>query len=195
MFVVYVGSILTTGLWSSRRWSGTARRRPGSSWRLGLALVHRPVRQLRRGDGRRARQGAGRCAAAHAPRRAGQATRTSRSTARRHRAVSGSVAAEGRRRARRGGRHRFPATAKSSKASPRSTRAPSPARARRSSARAAATAARSPAARASSPTGWSCAITAEPGRDLPRPHDRDGRRGEAAEDAERDRAQHPARGD
>ena len=36
-------------------------------------------------------------------------------------------------------------------------------------------------------------ITAEPGLDLPRPHDRAGRRRGAAEDAERDRAQHPAR--
>ena len=36
-------------------------------------------------------------------------------------------------------------------------------------------------------------ITAAPGLDLPRPHDRAGRRRRAAEDAERDRAQHPAR--
>ncbi len=35
-------------------------------------------------------------------------------------------------------------------------------------------------------------ITAEPRLDLPRPHDRAGRRRRAAEDAERDRAQHPA---
>ena len=34
----------------------------------------------------------------------------------------------------------------------------------------------------------------QPGRDLPRPHDRDGRGREAAEDAERDRARHPAGG-
>ena len=33
----------------------------------------------------------------------------------------------------------------------------------------------------------------QPGRDLPRPDDRDGRRREAAEDAERDRPEHPAR--
>ena len=37
-------------------------------------------------------------------------------------------------------------------------------------------------------------ITADPGRDVPRSHDRAGRRRRAAEDAERDRAQHPARG-
>jgi K+-transporting ATPase ATPase B chain len=67
-----------------------------------------------------------------------------------------------------------PATARSSRASPRSTRAPSPARAPRSSARAAATAARSPAAPACCRTGsWS--RHRGPGRDLPRPHDRDGR--------------------
>ena len=34
----------------------------------------------------------------------------------------------------------------------------------------------------------------EPRRDISRPHDRAGRRGGAAEDAERDRAEHPARG-
>ncbi|MCK7474963.1 MAG: hypothetical protein MZV49_18780 [Rhodopseudomonas palustris] len=37
-------------------------------------------------------------------------------------------------------------------------------------------------------------ITADPGRDVPRPHDRAGRGRQAAEDAERDRAQHPAGG-
>ena len=37
-------------------------------------------------------------------------------------------------------------------------------------------------------------VTREPGRDLPRSHDRDGRGREAQEDAERDRARHPARG-
>ncbi len=36
-------------------------------------------------------------------------------------------------------------------------------------------------------------ITAQPGLDLPRPHDRAGRGRRAAEDAERDRAEHPAR--
>ncbi len=36
-------------------------------------------------------------------------------------------------------------------------------------------------------------VTTDPGRDLPRPHDRDGRRRQAPEDAERDRPQHPAR--
>ena len=35
-------------------------------------------------------------------------------------------------------------------------------------------------------------ITARAGRELPRPHDRAGRRRRAAEDAERDRAEHPA---
>ena len=37
-------------------------------------------------------------------------------------------------------------------------------------------------------------ITRQPGRDLPRPHDRAGRGRQAPEDAERDRARHPARG-
>ncbi len=42
-------------------------------WRLGLALVHRALRQLRRGDGRGTRQGPGGVAAQGTPRRAGQA--------------------------------------------------------------------------------------------------------------------------
>ena len=58
----------------------------------------------------------------------------------------------------------------------------------------AATAARSPAAHGCSPTGWWCAITANPGRDLPGPHDRHGGRRQAAEDAQRDRPEHPAGG-
>ena len=37
-------------------------------------------------------------------------------------------------------------------------------------------------------------ITAEPGRDLPGPHDRHGRGRQAAEDAQRDRPEHPAGG-
>ena len=52
---------------------------------------------------------------------------------------------------------------------------------------------RSPAARGCSPTRSSCSITSEAGRDLPRPDDRARRGREPAEDAERDRPQHPAR--
>ena len=63
MFVVYVGSILTTLLWIA----GAARARRGAG-RVhprgrALAVVHRAVRQLRRGAGRRPQQGPGRLAA------------------------------------------------------------------------------------------------------------------------------------
>ena len=58
--------------------------RPGGGARrlhlldLGLALVHRPLRELRRGDGRGARQGPGRGAPPDAPGRPGQAPRAAR---------------------------------------------------------------------------------------------------------------------
>ncbi len=158
MFAVFVGSVLTTVLVHSGarcgdgRGIGRVHRR-----RFGVALVHGAVRQLRRSDGRRARQGPGRRAAA---------SRAATCTAKKldepqHGAKP--TAGLGRRRCARATScwsrpaTSFPATAKSSKASPRSMKAPSPAKARRSSAKAAATAAASPAARACSPTGWSCA--------------------------------------
>ena len=53
--------------------------------------------------------------------------------------------------------------------------------------------ARSPAARACSSDRIVVEITQEPGKSLPRPHDRAGRGRRAAQDAERDRARHPAR--
>ena len=88
----------------------------------------------------------------------------------------------------------IPPTARSSRAPPAWTRAPSPARSPRSSARAAAT--------ASAVTGgtrvlsdWLVVrVTRRARRDLPRPHDRDGRGGQAAEDPQRDRPEHPAGG-
>ena len=65
MFVVEVGSVLTTVLLV--RDLGAAHRRPrrcGSpALVIALALVHRPLRQLRRGGGRGPRQGPGRLAA------------------------------------------------------------------------------------------------------------------------------------
>ena len=60
MFVVYVGSILTTLLWvQALVGKGEA---PACVHLLGLgvALVHRALRQLRRGHGGGPRQGAGR---------------------------------------------------------------------------------------------------------------------------------------
>ena len=66
MFVVYVGSILTTLLFVQAlvgAGRGAGRLHPRDR---ALAVVHGAVRQLRRGDGRRPRQGAGRrrCASA-----------------------------------------------------------------------------------------------------------------------------------
>jgi K+-transporting ATPase ATPase B chain len=61
MFVVYVGSILTTLLWRRLGGQGEAR---GLHPRHGaVAVVHGAVRQLRRGHGRRPQQGAGGVAA------------------------------------------------------------------------------------------------------------------------------------
>jgi hypothetical protein len=63
MFVVYIGSILTTFLWLQSlqgQGEGTLRLYPGCR---GVAVVHRAVRQLRRSHGRRPQQGAGRIAA------------------------------------------------------------------------------------------------------------------------------------
>ena len=63
MFIVEIGSILTTLIFirdfGEQHEPGERVRRPG----VALALVHGAVRQLRRGDGRRAGQGAGRNAA------------------------------------------------------------------------------------------------------------------------------------
>jgi K+-transporting ATPase ATPase B chain len=61
MFVVYVGSILTT-LLAAQALGGRARRRPASSRHRRVAVVHRAVRQ-RRSAGRGPQQGAGGLAA------------------------------------------------------------------------------------------------------------------------------------
>ena len=74
MFVVLIGSVLTTFAARPRRSPGAAATRLHSPARA-LALVHRPLRQLRRGDGGGARQGAGRRAAQDAQRDARQAAR------------------------------------------------------------------------------------------------------------------------
>ena len=82
MFIVEVGSVLTTLLFvrdlGEQLGAGEPVRRP----RRGMAVVHRAVRQLRRGDGRRSRQGAGRRAALDPGRHHGPGSRwpTARST-------------------------------------------------------------------------------------------------------------------
>ena len=154
----------------------------------GLAVADGRVRQPRRGGGRGPRQGAGRDAAPRQDRdhRAPAARRRHRG-GRPGAAAHGSATGSWSRPARSS-----PATATSSRASPASTSPRSPASRHRSSASPAATAARSPAAPRCSPTGSSSQITAKPGESF---IDRmialvEG--AVAAEDPERDRAEHPA---
>ena len=137
MFVVEVGSVLTTLLWVR----DIVAHRPDQPplWFTGagqrLAVVHRGVRQLRRGGRRGARQGAG------------GALRKMRKDTKAREAVEGGKEERGlgldpaQGRPGRGARpgSSSPATARSSRASPRSTSRRSPANRRRSSARAAAT--------------------------------------------------------
>ncbi len=194
MFVVEVGSVLTTlALHPGARRQGRGARRVHPRG-LGLALVHGALRQLRRGDGRGARQGPGRLAAEGAPRHPGEAAR---------RGADRDAAVRDRLRRRRSGR----ATSSSSRpatssrcdgevvegvasvnesADHRRERARHP-RERRRPQRGHRRHAR--AVRLAHRRGHR-----EPGRSVPRPHDRDGRRRQAPEDAERDRARHPARG-
>ena len=80
------------------------------AWITALALVHRPLRQLRRGDGRRARQGAGRHAAQDPHGDHGQGP--GRRRPRPDRVARLRRAAPGRPRPGRGGRHRSRATAR-----------------------------------------------------------------------------------
>ena len=123
----------------------------------GLALVHRAVRQLRRGAGRGPQQGPGRLAARPAQGHLGQEADRSRTTAPAFAARAGQPTC-----ARATWCWSRPATwsrstARSSRAWPRSTRAPSPANRRRWCASRAATSRPSPAARGCCRTGWWCA--------------------------------------
>ena len=192
MFVVEVVALLTTVLFL--RDLGDRRRRP----RLQLpdhplAVVHGPLRQLRRGGGRGARQGAGRRACARrapttpakrllaaddrerlrgrpgrGPR--GRRPRAGRGRRRHPRRRRGD---RGRRLGQRGGDHR-----RIRPGDPRVRRRPLGRHRRHHGDLRLADQSASPSAR---------------GNYLPRPDDRAGRGRGAAEDAERDRAQHPAR--
>ena len=82
MFIVEVGSVLTTLLFIQAL-LGQGEAPAGFIFAIAaLAVVHRALRQLRRGDGRRARQSAGGRAAQSAPRCDRQETEQPRSTAR-----------------------------------------------------------------------------------------------------------------
>ena len=109
MFVVLVGSVLTTALFFQAL-AGQGEAPPGFIAAVSrVALVHGAVRELRRGDGRGPRQGAGRRAAPRAPRdRGAPARRRSRRRALRSRGGAHARArelgpAQGRPRARRTG--------------------------------------------------------------------------------------------
>ena len=161
MFVVEVGTVLTILFTVAELFgyqSQAPARLPDRAGRL--AVPDGAVRQLRRGPGRGARQGPGRRPAQDAAGDAGlPAARRRHDRGDRLHRLCGPATGSWSRPARS-----FPATARSSRASPRSTSRPSPASRPRSSARPAATAPASPAARASSPTASSCEITAGAGK-------------------------------
>ncbi len=163
MFVVYVGlhpDHAPLGPGAGRQGRGARGLHPR---RLGLALVHRALRQLRRGDGRGPRQGAGRLAAQGPARHPGQEARGGRSATPASACVSATTLRKGDVVLVEAGDF-IPADGDDHRrASRRSTRAPSPARARPSSARPAATAARSPAARRCCRTGSSSRSPPIPG--------------------------------
>ena len=187
MFIVEVGSLITTVIWVQELLVGRrepALHRPGGL----LALVHGALRELRRGDGRGPRQGPGRepapdpggdDGAAHPRRRAGDRGRERAAQGRRG-AGDGRRDHPGRRRDHRGcrerrrvGHHRGVGAR-----DPRVRRRPLGGHRRHARA-----------------VGLDRgAHHLQPGQQLPRPHDRPGGGRGAAEDAERDRAQHPAGG-
>ncbi len=147
MFVVEVGAALTTVLMVAHHNRRRDRHRLRTPDRR-LALVHRPVRQLRRSHGGRTRQSSGRQPAQNQNRM--PRPRSSPVTAKWKSLPQPSCA-----RAMCASANpttSSPATATSSKASPAWTNPSSPAKARPSSANPAATAAPSPAAPKFSPT-------------------------------------------
>ena len=192
MFVVYIGSILTTVLWVQAL--GGARRGAGlvHPQRRALAVVHGAVRELRRGAGRGPQQGAGRVAAR--PEADGDAPRSSPMPRPQRRSPQRARPTElrkgdvvlveagdydpGRRRGDRrrglGGRERH--HRRIGAGDPRIRR-----RLLRGHRRHARAVGLDHGAR-----------HGESRRDLPRPHDRDGGERQAPEDAERDRADHSA---
>ena len=186
MFVVVVGSLLTTALSGPRPRRAAAGRAAAVVHARGalLALVHRALRQLRRGDGRGPRQGPGRHACAGCARR--PTARRLADGASRSACPPPSCARATSSCARRA--TSSPATAKWSRASPAWTSPPSPASPPRSSASPAATARPSPAAPRCSPTASSSASPRTRARRfLDRMIAPRGRR-HPAEDAQRDRA-------
>ena len=189
MFVVEVGAVITTGGWLIQVFGGAAarRRRRAGLVRLldrRLALAHRRLRQLRRGAGRGPGQGAGRRAALDADR--------DRRPPRRRRREARLRAAPRRRRRGRGRRgdprrrHRDRGHRLGRRVGDHRRVGAGRARVRRRPLRGHRRHPRAlrPDRRRDHPGARS---------ELPRQDDRPGRGGRAAQDAERDRPQHPPR--
>ena len=155
-----------------------------------VAVVHGAVRQLRRSGRRRPRQGAGRRAAPPAHRDAGQAARPA--PIRRTIKLVAEHQPEGRRRRPGRSRRHHPVRRRGDRRHRLGQRGGDHRRIGAGHPRVR----RRPLGRHRRHAG---AVRLDPrahhggaGLDLPRPHDQAGRRRRAAEDAERDRAQHPA---
>ena len=191
MFVVEVGSVLTTAALAARRDRAPRRRGAAVVHRhvSPLALVHGALRQLRRGHGRGARQGPGRDAAQDAHARRPPATAASTAARRRSPASTlrkGDVVVVEAGELIPGDGEVIEGIASVDESAITGESAP---------------VIRESGGDRSAVTGGTkvlsdrivVRITAEPGRDLPRPDDRAGRGRRAPEDAQRDRAAHPAR--
>ena len=192
MFVVEVGSVLTTLICRPRPRSTAPRPRAALVHRRGhrLALVHGAVRELRRGGRRGARQGAGRHAAQDAQGDHGAPPASTAAGKRGERSPSSSlrkgdlvVVEAG--QLIPGDGEIIEGIASVDESAITGESAP---------------VIRESGGDRSAVTGGTkvlsdrivVRIVADPGRVVPRPHDRAGRRRRAAEDAQRDRAAHPA---
>ena len=193
MFVVYIGSILTTralgpGARRARRGAGLVHPQ-----RRDLAVVHRAVRELRRSARRRPQQGAGGGAARTEADACRPRSSPTRRTAQRSTRVRADELRKGDVVLVEAGDY-IPADGEVIEGAA-------------SVDESAITGESAPVIRESggdfsAVTGgtrvlsdWIIVrVTVNPGRDLPRPHDRHGRGRQAPEDAERDRAHHPAGG-
>ncbi len=194
MFVVEIGSVLTTVLWIQALGGSGRSARLVHRRRLALALVHGPLCELLRGAGRGAREGAGGGAAPGPARYDGEAAERNPSTDRQFETVSSAsacsremsflveagdiIAADG---------EVIEGIASVDESAITGESAP---------------VIRESGGDRSAVTGGTrvlsdwlvIRVTAEPGRRVPRQDDQAHRRREAPEDAERDRAQHSAGG-
>ena len=192
MFVVWLGSVLTSGLFIQAL-VGTGRGLRGlHPRRFRLAVVHRAVRQFRRGHGRRPRQGPGRGLARAAPDGVGEeaATASSRFTVV-HRAFRRPAA---RRRGAGPGRRCDPRRRRGDRRRGLGGRVGHHRRIGAGDPRVGRRFLRRHRRHPGAVRLGGDARDGQSGRDLSRPHDRHGGGGQAPEDPQRDRADHPAGG-